>query len=276
MKNLLKIFLGKVLVFLQPRKASRLANGGMTINVGNKHTLNEKLMRHVLMYRAEKQNDFDTLAKYHRNFWEKKGREHFSKTNYTSLDDFFIPKCLYVFEKLKTLLVEQSQTFDTIVEIGTGNGDVLNYLSVQFSEIDSFIGIDLSKEQIDFNKNRHKKNSKLQFINSDGLDWVISKGKANTIFYTSGGVLEYFTEQGLKKLLRKISNLGSVIFVAIEPVGMDIDFTNDSTSRLYGHERSFTHDYVGQFKNAGYEICHESIISYKPISHNFKAIIAKC
>ncbi|HDZ07392.1 hypothetical protein LCGC14_0118870 [marine sediment metagenome] len=78
------------------------------------------------------------------------------------------------------------------------------------------------------------------------------------IFFTSGGVLEYFTEQRLQAFFSYLNKLGSTIFIAIEPIGNNIDFTKNPSSQPYGVERSFSHDHARLFKNAGFNLWHQS------------------
>lgn len=273
MKNWLKITLGKILIFFQPKEAFQLAQNGMTLDIDHDLTLKDRLMRSAILSKAEKNKDFDKLAEFHHNFWIKKGIKHFSNCD-DILQGFFLPNCGLVFEELQKLLKEQPGNFDTMVEIGTGNGDVLNYLSSKYLQINKFVGIDLSKDQIDINKRKYEKNSRLEFVCSDGLDWVIKYGKGNMIIFTSGGVLEYFTEQRVLKLFNEVHKLGKEIFIAIEPIGVNIDFNKNPSSRPYGHERSFSHNYAKLFKDAGFDIWHKSTIPYKD-THDFKAFIAK-
>jgi len=159
------------LVQLQRQKAEALIRKGISFNVKNELKLSDRLMRAALLKNVEKKKDFNVLAEYHENFWKETGRKYFLEKE-NILQDFFLPKCLPVFEKLQNLLNDKSQNFHTIVEIGTGTGDVLNYLSTEFPQIDRFVGIDLSVEQIDFNKKKYEQNIKTEFVVTDGFDWA--------------------------------------------------------------------------------------------------------
>ncbi|WP_396633435.1 class I SAM-dependent methyltransferase [Maribacter sp. R86514] len=257
MKKIIKEFIGTILVKLQPEKVETLIKKGISFNVKNGLSLSERFMRSALLKNAEKNKDFNMLAEYHENFWKETGRKYFSEKE-NVLQDFFLSKSLLVFEELQDLLKDTSQNFHTMVEIGTGTGDVLNYLTTEFPGIDRFVGIDLSVEQIDFNKKKYEQNIKIEFVATDGFDWIKENGTKNMIIFTSGGVLEYFSEQKLQKFFSYLNKLGTSIFIAIEPIGANIDFTKNPTSQPYGVERSFSHDYVRLFKNAGFTLWYES------------------
>lgn len=251
---------GDFLVFLRPKKARQLSENRITLVHKNKHnmSISERLMRYALVKRLDKIQDHDAIAELNRNFWANNNAvELFSETENTFYTDF-LPNCTFIFDLLKKELSNQSEDFNTLVEIGTGNGDVLNYLSVEFPQINRFVGIDLSQHQIDINNKRFNKNNKLEFVAADAFDWVKEHGHGHSIFVSSRGVLEYFLETRLQEFLNEINLLGKVMFIAIEPNGADHDFDTHPNTQLYGNEPSFSHNYPKLFKNAGFNIWHFS------------------
>ena len=256
--------LGELLVLLRPGKARQLSEEGVTLVLDNL-SLSERLMRRVILKKIEKKKDYNTLAELHQNYWAKQGADFFKATN-DSFEKIFLPECSFIFKLLKEELSKHSEKYNTLVEIGTGNGNVLEYLSIEFPEIEHFVGIDLSSSQIDMNNEKFQENKRLEFITSDGFEWVKKNGQGNTIFVTSRGVLEYFTEERLQSFLNKVSSLGKIIFIAIEPNGTDHDFKINPGSQPYGPERSFSHNYPKLFENAGFNLWH---LSYKPFDESW-------
>ena len=273
-KHQLKTFLGQFLISCRPHYAEELAKKGMNPTLNQKTRLTDRLICHSLLENAVQKGNTEKLAAYYRNFWIKRGHDHFSTYNDT-LKGFFLPHCDFLFEELNVLLRDHPTNFTTMVEIGTGHGDVLNYLSSKFSDIPRFIGIDLSPIQIGIIKKKYETNPKLEYIAGDALNWVKKNGKTKTIFFTSGGVLEYLTEQRLQKFLDFLNKLRPIIFIAIEPLGRNADFVKNPLSQPYGPERSFSHNYLKMFKNAGFEIWHDSIVPYQAKTFDFWAIGAK-
>jgi len=257
MKEELKYNIGNILLVSQPKRAAKLSKTGMTIMNTSKFTLVDRLMRNALLRNAEKNKDFDTLAKFQHDYWVNQGTDFFSK-NDDSFENAFLPDCSFIFDILIDQISKQSQTFTTLVEIGTGNGKVLNYLANKFPQIEKLVGIDLSPEQIEINSERYKNNARLEFVAADGFEWAKKNGKSHMIFVTSRGVLEYFTEQRLQEFFNALNSLGKTMFVAIEPNGVDHDITENAGSQPYGHERSFSHNYERLFKNAGFKLWHNS------------------
>ncbi len=266
--NMLSFTIGNSLVFLFPKKALKLSEKGMTLVMNNNLNFPERLMRHAILKKLENKADVETLAKFHYNYWTNQGSAFFSSTN-DSFENQFLPNCSFIFDLLKKELSNQAEHYTTLVEVGTGNGSVLNYLCSEFPEMDRFIGIDLSPVQIELNKKKFIENKKLEFVASDGFDWIKTHGQSHTIFITSRGVLEYFTEKRLQDFFYEINSLGKTMFVAIEPHGVTHDFTTNPHSEVYGHERSFSHNYPELFKNAGFSLWH---VSNKP--HDDTALLS--
>ena len=261
MKNFIKTIVGSILIVIMPKKAKELSNKGMTIDVGL--TLKERLIRHTLLGKAKKDEDFETLSQFHQDFWTNKADEYFSTRFFNNvLEDFFIPKCSFLVDLLKEKVDQEDGKFNILVEIGTGEGTVLNYLSSQLPNVNRFIGIDLSTAQIESNKNLFSKNKKLEFVASDAFDWIKENRNDHMIIITCNGVLEYFTQSRLQDFFNELNSFGKVIFVAIEPIGVNHDFLKNPNSEIYGVENSFSHNYVKMFKDAGFNIWHQSKENY--------------
>ncbi|MGC1631148.1 MAG: class I SAM-dependent methyltransferase [Gelidibacter sp.] len=252
--------IGNVLVFFRPKKARQLSENRITLVHKNKNNMSitERVMRYALVQKLEKINDHKTIAELNRNFWiNKNATELFVETE-NKFENEFLPNCAFMFDLLKKELSHQSEQFNTLVEIGTGNGDVLNYISAEFPEINRFIGIDLNLDQVEINNKKFKMNKNLEFVDSDAFDWVKEHGHSNTIFISSDGVLEYFLEQDLQDFLIEINRLGKIIFIAMEPNGADHNFEINPDTQLYGNEPSFSHNYPKLFKNANFSLWHFS------------------
>ncbi|MGF1556649.1 methyltransferase domain-containing protein [Paucihalobacter sp.] len=249
--------IGNFLVVIQPKKARKLSEQGLTLVINNDMTIPERLMRGAIFNRLEKTKDFNRISELHQTYWSKKGTDWLSEA-YDLFETDFLPNCTFLFELLKQELSNHSEQFKTLVEIGTGNGKVLKFLSLEFPEINRFVGIDLSPDQVNKNIQKFNQDKKLEFVVSNGSEWVKKNGGEKTIFVTSGGVLEYFTESSLAELLKDINALGKTFFVAIEPTSKEHNFEINPNSQVHGREWSFSHNYSKLFKDAGFDIWHYS------------------
>ncbi len=261
MKSLLKNSIGNLLIAIQPKKASELLTKGMTIDMDLSRK--DRLMRHALLEKAKKKSDFETLSKFHQNYWENRGEEYFSSGfNNDVLENFFIPKCSFLLDLLEEQLKNEDEKYNTLVEVGTGDGKVLQHLSERFPDIKRLVGIDLSSPQIEATKKAFNTNKKLEFRAADGFEWIKQNGESHMIVVTSRGVLEYFTQSRLQEFFDELNRIGKIIFIAIEPTGKEHDLLKNPNSEIYGEENSFSHNYVQLFNNAGFNVWHQSKIPF--------------
>lgn len=261
MKEKIKNIIGNVLIALFPKKATSLEKRGLTI-IDPKFNIIERQMRNAILKKAESSNNFDKLSTLHNDYWVNQGIDVFSWNN--SFETNFLPNCTFLLDILNEKFLENDSPFDTFVEIGTGNGDVLHYLETKFSTIKKFIGIDLSSEQIRLNQEKYREHPKLEFVTADVLEWVKKEGRAHSIFMTSNGVFEYFTENQLRQFVAYTASLGPVLFVVIEPTVQNQNFELNPNSIIYGIEKSFSHHYAKIFDDYGFTIFHHSKKIFPP------------
>lgn len=256
--NFLSRTIGRFLVLLRPKKANRLGIEGMTVLMGhNRLSISERLMRRYILHKVQKRGKFDTLAEFHQNYWTHKGVDFFEENENRMISVHF-PFCEFMFDLLKERLSQVTSDYHTLVEIGTGDGFILNHLSSQITSLNRFVGIDLNEKQTALNRKKYSSNPKLEFVASDAFEWVEKDGRAGMVFLTFMGVLEYFTQERLEDFFDRLSSLGKVVFVAIEPNGDNHDFSINPNSLVYGTESSFSHNYVKLFEAAGFQIWHLS------------------
>ncbi|WP_400080189.1 class I SAM-dependent methyltransferase [Winogradskyella sp. R77965] len=246
---------GRTLVLLRPKKVDELSKKGMTLVWEDNLTSTERLMRRFILRKMEKNQDYDALAKLHQTYWAEQGDDFVNRTE-NNLENTHLPGYKSILNTLENQIAKEALKFNKLVEIGTGNGSVLDYLSHRLPEVDHMIGIDLSKGQTDVNTSNYGTNSKLEFLAADVLEWIEEQDQENVVFLTFRGVLEYFTQQQLVQFFRKLNSMGNVMFFAIEPNGHDHNWEMNPNSQIYGVESSFSHNYIKLFKDAGFKIWH--------------------
>lgn len=267
----LKLMLGNLLIKFFPQKADQLKQSGMTLVIQDKMSKMERLMRAAILAEVEEKEDYSELSELHKNYWLNRGDDYFDLTD-DNFKSVFMPDCSFIFDQLREKLGDEHE-YTRLVEIGTGNGDVLMYLSEKFPEMKEFYGIDLSAKQTAVN-NKRLTRLPVKFVAADGFEWVEQNGTPNTIYVTSRGVLEYFTQERLLAFFQMIMRQEPSMFVAIEPNDLDIDYAKDFDSRPYGNERSFSHNYKRVFERAGFDIQHLSWKVYEDNDHKLVFIIA--
>ncbi|QBA63907.1 class I SAM-dependent methyltransferase [Muriicola soli] len=262
--KILTVTVGNIMLVLFPKRAKELQIQGLSFFVDNNPTITDKLMRRALLKKAENAGA-ESLASIHKDFWINQGHEFCSKYEERLVNND-LPKSEFIFDLLQKKLANTQIKYDSLVEIGCGNGYILSYLSKKFPDIQRFIGVDLSLDQIKLNEIKYAGNKKLEFVAKDINDWIAINPQGNSIFVTFMGVLEYFTQNQLESLIQHLSTLNNIVFIAIEPIGLDHDFNSNPKSQIYGHEHSFSHNYPKQFQEASFTIWHLSFLSNNQFS----------
>lgn len=274
MKNFIKYSIGSFLVIIQPKKAKNLIEDGLTIMEDDNYNVLERLMRFAILKNAEKKENHGQMAEIQRKYWVNKGAAYF-EVFADQFETVFLPHYSILFDELAEKLEAETKNFDTLVEIGTGNGKVLDYCSSKFEKVQRFVGLDLSEEQIEINRTTYAHNKKLEFYAKDGIEWITNNCSSNTIFVTVGGVLEYFPQEVLVKFLSHLNTLGPTYLATIETNGLDHDFDKNPDSQPYGEERSFSHNHKKMYPEVGFKLWHHSKYYPKSRHHYFTLLGAK-
>lgn len=258
----IKYFLGWGLSLIFPAQKARLYENFTIPLDGSDSRFSDKLIRFYLRQRAkqEEQTDPGQLEAIHRNFWAKTDA-YFDVTD-NRAEDVFIPTYADVVQSLIPVLAEKQ--IDTVCEFGTGDGKWLNYLSQQWTAVSHFIGIDISANQIERNRQQYPQ---LTFYHADLVAWAEQNAAPRTLYLTNGGVLEYLSEESVRRLLAIIRSQASGSLVLLnEPLYGDFDIETDKSSQVLGQEYSYSHNYVHLLRTAGAQILRyeeRSVMDYR-------------
>lgn len=140
-----------------------------------------------------------------------------------------------------SLLVKQLVEFTThncpdkgwvVVEIGTGNGFLLEYLCSHLKGITRFIGIDLNSEQITENKIFFK-DSGTEYIHGEITEWIsANQDSIRNVIFVTYGVLQCFAEKELRELFMLMGKGFDISVLAFdEPVSFDLQNNPETTYR---------------------------------------------
>ncbi len=166
---------------------------------------------------------------------------------------------MYSRQRSEKTMAEKPGLYKNFYEIGCGDGQVVNYLSTRLKPIDQFVGIDIN-ERVILSNGMEYKNPKLHFVCANANDWIAHNSCPGSIFFTNGGVLEYFTERELIGLFSKIAvELRPSLFAIVEPFAHDFDLESEKASRPFGVEWSFSHNYPQLFTTSGLTIRYQAI-----------------
>ena len=232
----------------------RLESCRYALNLRNDMSLVEKVIRAAARFRASHDKRYNDLQEYHWQYWEsfrgRKFHEHTEKTFSTNLERHF----KRTIDQIDDYINLHPGHFNSVCEIGTGNGMLLTYFALRFPQLARLVGIDLNSEQVNKNQQLYK-DPRVSFVCSPAQRWIPSNGNPNCIFLTNGGVFEYFSQNLLESLLGFISTKLHPAAVAIfEPIARDYDLNSEESSRPFGNELSFSHNYPRLFRKVGLNI----------------------
>lgn len=243
-KRFAKQGLGEALALLLPAATRRIEKSGAA------HTLIERVIVAGLISRHRRAGTLESLAHFHGKFWADKYAVDVHGENAARFD-----ATVGLNEDLIAAVVGkiEQDRFDRLCEFGCGPGKLLSIIAARVTKPATFIGIDLSAEQTARNVSRSG-DERVAFVTSDALAWAREHASERTLYVTYGGVLEYFTEQGVKDLFVAVAKQKPACFALAEPIARDFDLAAEDRSRAFGDELSFSHNYPRLLAEAGFRI----------------------
>ncbi len=160
---------------------------------------------------------------------------------------------------LEKSLRENAGRLSGVVELGCGNGDVIEFLAQRhpgysFCGVDFFVGNAMLK---------HKNSRNLSFLKGYGLDLLESgKLKGDILFCSSTSCV--FTPKELQRYLKAMNMAGFSEIILSEPVWGGYTQTNDARAISRHVERSvWFHNYCGYLRQAEFDIKNFDFFHYK-------------
>jgi len=257
LKDVFKEYLGAALVSVFRQRAAELSSHPTCSPSG----LRDKAMMAWLKRCAIKNESSDFFEQLHLDFWSGDGGSIFSANCDHRFEELFLGRQREDFNALVQTWNEINSK--RIVEFGCGSGRLVDYLTKELGGVESAVGIDINQVQIEKNKASEDRDSRIDFICTDGGEWLANNGQPSTLFVSNGGVLEYFTRERLESMLSMISGqLKPAIFFSSEPVAADHDWSKSTESIPFGEELSFSHNYTDLFESSGFEIVHQRVVEF--------------
>lgn len=252
MKKFLKYYLGMLLYKLSTVEVQKIIQDNFSLGFdSSSNKIWYRLMRFYLAQHNFDRGEQSQLMELHKSFWKgSRGRQFHEMTNKDPanvIKQDFIPLI-----EAAEIGIKQYK-FRTLIEIGSGNGQVLHYMANRMGEIfEEFIGLDLNNEQVIIN-NDCNQNKKLKFVCCDVNEWLYRQNINDTLILTHRGVLEYFSEDMVNKLFCYLSD-GNNGVLLIEPIDQHHDLLKINNSFAFGYEYSFSHNYPSLLQKNGFKI----------------------
>ncbi len=247
-KSNLKSVIGHALEILVPSAVRDLEQG---VNPDRQQRI-KKLILHARMTRAKTSGDLSKGEDALHQYWQTDFAHDFYGRFHDRFEKWFHGAHAPAIEAI--IQHARRNGFDRIVEIGCGDGRALKHISAHLPDIDRFIGLDINPKIIDKNTRQYADLPKLQFVSGNALDWIKANIDPRTLYYSYGGVLEYFSEDSLKELVDLIASQAGGTFALVEPVDPTHDLAKERASHLFGEENSFSHNYAMLLQARGFRI----------------------
>jgi len=251
LKSIVKPVLGKLALWAFPNRAKLIEK---TIGDATSYGLLNRIIRAGLIRNIK---EHDRLALLHHSFWTGTAGIRFHKKAGKRFENWFLTGHVSIVDELERLIESNKRKYKYLYEIGCGDGQVINYLSNRLKSIEHFVGIDINADVIALN-NQYCMNENLEFTCGNATEWICKNGRPKAIFFTNGGVLEYFSKKQITDLLKKITiDLKPSVFAIIEPLATNYNLETETDSRIFGNEFSFSHNYKKLFMTNGFTILYQ-------------------
>ena len=267
LKQSLKQCLGRIAATLRPSLATAVSEGAPA-------ALKTRLGQWIHLaqtQQAAQEKAWPALRQQLAGYWKGGEGDQFYDAYPERFEQWFLKDHYPLVEAL----VAQAQILPMtqLVEVGCGDGRVLEHLAQRLPQLASLTGLDINPGIIARNQQSYAAHPRLKFESGDAQAWLLAHLSPNTILLTYGGVWEYFTQAELAQIFTHFRQLGAPSLIAlVEPLGADFDVAQETQSRPYGLECSFSHPHRFLLETAGFEIVFDQEVI---LDHRWKMLIAR-
>ncbi|MES2659983.1 MAG: class I SAM-dependent methyltransferase [Verrucomicrobiota bacterium] len=249
--RLLKGIIGNLLMVLRPQLSAAVKAAPFREN----WPAAGKLIRNGHLLNAVAKKDHALICRFLSDFWSSQASVDF----YTGLSHRYETLFLRHHEAIVGETVEACQKaggkFHQLIELGAGDGRVIEHFSRHFREITEFHAIDINAEQVVNNRRIYAAQPALHFHHADIRKWIPQHAEAGTVVIVNGGVLEYLTRPELAVMLEHLAGHCSPCVIAItESIATDHDLQSEPGTYPYGLELSLSHNYLALLREVGFDI----------------------
>lgn len=179
-----------------------------------------RLKRAILYARAQKAARAAAAAaaagKAVRDWWLSDIGDHHHEVQTGRFDRVFKGRHYALVDKLSDM-IESGGRYETLVELGCGNGLGLDHLSERLPSLKRLIGLDINAEVIRKDAERHKDDPRLTFVEGEITRWLAAEKRDGTVVFANDGVLMYLSEDEVRGLFRRLAESKDVAVALIEP-----------------------------------------------------------
>jgi SAM-dependent methyltransferase len=236
---------------------------GRDMEAGRNRTHAAGLKRAILksrVRRAQASKDTDRVQEALAAFWLGASGDQFHAEWGRASFEHFRDNHSGLIDVLDNFVRTSGLGFSRIVEVGCGAGDALAYCAEQLPWVVQGVGIDINAGAIDRANGAQPPGSRLSFVCTDPADWLAAHPQAGTVMLSNGGVLEYFSQEGVDRLLAALALRRPAAVLLVEPLdgghdlGRQLDSYTFNSVGAAGAEITFSHNHRARLQHAGFEV----------------------
>ena len=251
--RLLKGTAGRMLMSVRPELSTEIKNKPFS----NHLPLSGRLIRNGHFMKAVGEEDHAMIRDFLRDYWASGASDEFYEGLSHRYETLFLAYHSSIVDETRRAMERMRAPFRRMVEIGSGDGKILDHFRRCLPDVPEFHGVDVNLQQVENNRRIYQESGRMSFHHADGLRWLEGNGGPGTVLVTNGGVLEYFTRPELEGLFGRMSREWGTCVVSItESIAADHDLALEPGTYPYGWELSLSHNYIALLQEAGFTITH--------------------
>ena len=262
----LKAAAGRLIGLIHPRLAAEVDERPFDPGWG----VAGKFVRNAHLAHAVEKRDHRTLRRYFTHYWSSAISAEFYDHYNHRFEDLFLRHHAVIADHIENAVKDMALQEPRLVEIGSGDGKVLEWFSRRLPHFAELHGIDLNGVEIEKCRQIHRGNRLLHFHENDLIQWHRESSRPHTVLLSNGGVLEYLLEDELAEFFADFRARSSPCVIALsESIGRNHNLASDLQSHPYGVELAFSHNYPRLLRDAGFEIQWERDRPTEPGEENY-------
>lgn len=214
-----------------------------------------KLIRNGHLQNAVASGDHALICRFLMDFWSSPAAAEFYTNLSHRYETLFLKHHQSIVGETVKACHKTGGVFHQLIELGSGDGKVIEHFSRHLPTVAEVHGIDINAEQVSSNRRVYADQPKLQFHHADIRNWIPEHASSGAVVIVNGGVLEYLTRPELRAIFEHLARKSSPCVVAItESIATDHDLENESETYPYGLELSLSHNYLAVLRECGFSI----------------------
>jgi hypothetical protein len=251
--RLLKGTAGRMLMSVRPELSTKIRNEPFASPL----PLSGRLIRNGHFMKAVGDEDHAMIRDFLRDYWSSGASDEFYEGLSHRYETLFLAHHSSIVEETRRAMECSGFPFRRMVEIGSGDGKILDHFRRCLPDLREFHGVDVNLRQVENNRCIYQQSGRMSFHHSDGLRWLVKNGGPGTVLVTNGGVLEYFTRPELESLFGRMScEWRNCVVSLTESIAADHDLAREPGTYPYGWELSLSHNYIALLSESGFTITH--------------------